>query len=60
MGPNPTTEAKMKKKTKIKRGIVKRMFGNCRTCGQPNDPRHTCNIKFSRTNADRLRKRMGE
>jgi hypothetical protein len=48
----------MKKKTQIRRTVVTRVFGKCGTCGQPNDPRHTCNMRFTPTNAARLKGRM--
>jgi hypothetical protein len=50
----------MKKKTQARRAIVKKVFGKCGTCGQPNGPRHKCNMKFSKTNAARLKNRMGD
>jgi hypothetical protein len=40
--------------------LIKRVFGTCGTCGKPNDPRHTCSMKFSPTNAARLDARQAK
>jgi hypothetical protein len=45
-------------KSKIRKKVEKKVFGKCGTCGKTNTPGHTCKMKFSETNAARLKKRM--
>jgi hypothetical protein len=36
----------------------KKTFGPCPTCGRPGGPAHSCRMRFSQRNSERLRQRM--
>lgn len=46
-------------KSKIRKGIERRVFGKCSTCGRTNTPGHTCRLHFTETNARNVKKRKG-
>jgi hypothetical protein len=50
---------KLKRKLRKERYAArKRVFGPCPTCGRAGGPGHTCNMRFSERNSQRLRDRM--
>lgn len=43
-----------------RRRIRKSAFGLCPTCNQPNNPGHRCRQRFTRRNAEQMRRRYGK